>query len=28
MLPITQTVLGDLYSLEERARITGLFSSV
>jgi EmrB/QacA subfamily drug resistance transporter len=28
MLPITQTVLGDLYSLEERARITGLFSTV
>jgi len=28
MLPITQTVLGDLYSLEERARITGVFSSV
>ncbi len=28
MLPITQTVLGDIYSLEERARITGLFSSV
>jgi EmrB/QacA subfamily drug resistance transporter len=28
MLPITQTVLGDLYSLEERARIVGVFSSV
>lgn len=28
MLPITQTVLGDLYSLEERARIVGLFSSI
>ena len=28
MLPITQTVLGDVYPLEERARITGLFSTV
>src|SRR3954468_10337621 len=28
MLPITQTVLGDIYSLEERARITGLFTSI
>ncbi len=28
MLPMTQTILGDVYPLEERARITGLFSSV
>jgi len=28
VLPITQTVLGDVYPLEERARITGLFSTV
>src|SRR5258708_14969822 len=28
MLPITQTVLGDIYPLEQRARITGLFSTV
>ncbi|HEY3063528.1 MAG TPA: MDR family MFS transporter [Chloroflexota bacterium] len=28
MLPITQTILGDVYALEERARITGLFSTV
>src|ERR1700730_16500243 len=28
MLPITQTILGDLFPLEERARITGLFSTV
>jgi EmrB/QacA subfamily drug resistance transporter len=28
MLPITQTILGDVYPLEERARITGLFSTV
>jgi MFS family permease len=28
MLPLTQTVLGDVYALEERARITGLFSTV
>jgi EmrB/QacA subfamily drug resistance transporter len=28
MLPITQTILGDQYTLAERARITGLFSSV
>jgi EmrB/QacA subfamily drug resistance transporter len=28
MLPITQTILGDQYPLAERARITGLFSTV
>jgi EmrB/QacA subfamily drug resistance transporter len=28
VLPITQTVLGDVYQLEERARITGLFSTI
>src|SRR5438067_3091144 len=28
MLPITQTILGDLFPLEQRARITGLFSTV
>src|SRR5229473_4506465 len=28
MLPITQTILGDIYPLEQRARITGLFSTV
>src|SRR5438105_11147787 len=28
MLPITQTILGDIFPLEQRARITGLFSSV
>ncbi|MDQ6669636.1 MAG: MFS transporter [Chloroflexota bacterium] len=28
VLPITQTVLGDVYPLEERARITGVFSTV
>ena len=28
VLPLTQTVLGDVYPLEERARITGLFSTV
>src|SRR5229473_2321110 len=28
VLPITQTVLGDVYPLEQRARITGLFSTV
>jgi EmrB/QacA subfamily drug resistance transporter len=28
VLPITQTVLGDVFPLEERARITGLFSTV
>jgi EmrB/QacA subfamily drug resistance transporter len=28
VLPITQTVLGDVYPLDERARITGLFSTV
>src|SRR5262245_8195193 len=28
ILPITQTVVGDLFSVEERARITGLFSSI
>jgi EmrB/QacA subfamily drug resistance transporter len=27
VLPITQTILGDVYPLEQRARITGLFSS-
>src|SRR5438128_9482183 len=27
VLPITQTVLGDVYPLEQRARITGLFST-
>ncbi|HLZ26325.1 MAG TPA: MDR family MFS transporter [Chloroflexota bacterium] len=28
VLPITQTVLGDVFPLEQRARITGLFSTV
>src|ERR1700716_854166 len=28
MLPITTTVLGDIFPLEQRARITGLFSTV
>src|SRR5216683_2676219 len=28
MLPITQTILGDVFPLEQRARITGLFSTV
>jgi EmrB/QacA subfamily drug resistance transporter len=28
VLPINQTILGDLYPLEQRARITGVFSSV
>src|SRR5438105_4559802 len=28
MLPINQTILGDVYPLEQRARITGLFSTV
>jgi EmrB/QacA subfamily drug resistance transporter len=28
MLPINQTILGDIYPLEQRARITGLFSTV
>ena len=28
VLPINQTLLGDLYPLEERARITGLFSTI
>src|SRR5438552_10755473 len=28
VLPITQTILGDVFPLEERARITGLFSTV
>ncbi|MGI9146863.1 MAG: MDR family MFS transporter [Chloroflexota bacterium] len=28
VLPITQTVLGDVYPLAQRARITGLFSTV
>jgi EmrB/QacA subfamily drug resistance transporter len=28
VLPINQTILGDVYPLEERARITGLFSTV
>src|SRR5262245_50606919 len=28
MLPITQTILGDQYPLAERAKITGLFSTV
>ncbi len=28
MLPINQTLLGDIYPLEERARITGLFSTI
>jgi EmrB/QacA subfamily drug resistance transporter len=28
MLPITQTILGDIFPLEQRARITGLFSTV
>jgi EmrB/QacA subfamily drug resistance transporter len=28
VLPITQTILGDVYPLEERARIQGLFSTV
>src|SRR5438067_6265196 len=28
VLPINQTILGDVYPLEQRARITGLFSTV
>jgi EmrB/QacA subfamily drug resistance transporter len=28
VLPINQTILGDIFPLEERARITGLFSTV
>ena len=28
VLPINQTLLGDLYPLEQRARITGLFSTI
>jgi EmrB/QacA subfamily drug resistance transporter len=28
VLPINQTILGDIYPLEQRARITGLFSTV
>jgi EmrB/QacA subfamily drug resistance transporter len=28
MLPINQTILGDLYTIEERARISGLFSTI
>jgi EmrB/QacA subfamily drug resistance transporter len=28
VLPITQTILGDVYPLQERARITGLFSTI
>src|SRR5689334_4459853 len=28
VLPINQTILGDVYPLEERARITGLFSTI
>jgi EmrB/QacA subfamily drug resistance transporter len=28
VLPINQTILGDIYPLEERARITGLFSTI
>src|SRR5918911_1738217 len=28
VLPITQTILGDVFPLEQRARITGLFSTV
>lgn len=28
VLPINQTLLGDLYPLDERARITGLFSTI
>jgi len=28
VLPINQTILGDLYPLEERARITGVFSTI
>ena len=28
VLPITQTILGDVFPLDERARITGLFSTV
>jgi EmrB/QacA subfamily drug resistance transporter len=28
VLPITQTILGDVFPLEERARISGLFSTV
>ncbi len=28
MLPITQTILGDVYTVEERARIGGLFSTI
>jgi EmrB/QacA subfamily drug resistance transporter len=28
VLPITQTILGDVFPLEQRARITGLFSTI
>src|SRR2546429_9246523 len=28
VLPINQTILGDVYPLEERARITGVFSTI
>src|ERR687887_1353999 len=28
VLPINQTILGDVFPLEERARITGLFSTI
>jgi EmrB/QacA subfamily drug resistance transporter len=28
VLPINQTIIGDVYQLEERARITGLFSTI
>src|SRR5215472_14399900 len=28
VLPINQTILGDVYPLEQRARITGLFSTI
>jgi len=28
VLPVTQTIIGDLFSLEERARMQGLFSSI
>jgi EmrB/QacA subfamily drug resistance transporter len=28
VLPLNQTILGDVYPLEERARITGLFSTI
>src|SRR5436190_1569082 len=27
-MPINQTILGDVYPLEERARITGVFSTI